>query len=90
MDYEFNADAIAALSNRLIDLTAKEFDSTHDIGPANHFIAFAEFYKAFLIFFFRLSNGKDGVNEMIRVLHEHEEEAIKLSRELGSLQEKLN
>ena len=90
MEYEYNKDGVIALGDRLVNYTTEEFQKTSELGPANHFLAFADFYKTFLAFFFRMSTDEEGIEEMIRVLHEQEEDAKALCKLLGPMSDKLN
>lgn len=87
---EYNEKEVEKLARKITDFIGKELTKTSDMGMANQFIAFAEAYCATLTLFFCFLNDEEGIRELIDIMHEQEESAIRISKIINLEEKKLN
>lgn len=90
-EFDYREKDVEALSDRIGDLIAEEFDKTKDLGPIHHFMAFCNLYVSLVTFFLGLLTETDeDCEQILDILHENDEKAIAIMKELRREKKKLN
>lgn len=87
---EYKEKEVSALADRITNFIAEEFGNTEYLGPANHFMAFADVYCAVLTLFYGAVKDEEGYQEMLNILHEEEENAKRIHKIMMQEKKKLN
>lgn len=89
--YEYKEKEVAKLTDRITDLIATEFDRTQDLGPIHHFMVFCNIYTSLLTFFFgQIADTDEDCNQLLGILHENDEKAKEILKEIKAKMRKLN
>lgn len=88
---EYKEKEVSNLVERLVSAFSKEFEKTKDLGMANHFLAFVDFYATTLLFFFTASGGDESaIKYMEKVIKDETRDAKKLCKAIMEGKKDLN
>lgn len=89
--FDYKEKEVEELTDKITDLIADEFDRTADLGPIHHFMAFCNIYTSLLTFFFgALSDSDNDCDQLLDIIHEMDDRAMAIHKELKGKKRKLN